>query len=241
MIELNLLPDVKLEYIKAQRSQRLVFAAAFLATAVSVGLLILLLSFGAFQKKHLGDLTTDIKGNVKKLQAKPDIDKILTVQNQLDSLTGLHAGKPATSRLLDYFNQITPVQVSIANLKIDFTTQVMTISGTSDSLKNVNIYVDTLKFTKFSVADDQDSGSCANGDSKHPLCNVVLTNFSLTSDDKKATQTASYTIDLAYNPTIFDITKQVTLSVPQQVTTRSQLASPNDLFQAAPEIKKGSN
>jgi hypothetical protein len=238
MIELNLLPDVKLEYIKAQRSQRLVFGVAFLATAVSVGLLILLFSFGAFQKKHISDLTTDINSHVKELKGKPQIDKILTVQNQLNSLTGLHAAKPAASSLLSYFNQITPVQVSIGNLKVDFVGQTMTISGTTDALKNINTYVDTLKFTKFSEVGDDGS---ASGDSALAFSNVVLTNFSLTSDDKKATQTATYTIDLAYDPTIFDITKKVTLSVPQQVTTRSQLISSTDLFQAVPDTKKGSN
>ena len=74
MIQLNLLPDIKLEFIKAQRSRRLVFGVAFLSTAVAVGLLILLLGIGALQKKHINDLSRDITANSSELAKQPQID-----------------------------------------------------------------------------------------------------------------------------------------------------------------------
>jgi Tfp pilus assembly protein PilN len=226
MIQLNLLPDVKLLYIKAQRQRRLVISVAVVATTGSVVLLLLLLSVGGLQKKHLSDLTKDITKENSQLQNKPSINKILTVQNQLQSLTALHDTKPAAARLFDYLNQVTPASVSITTFNVDFTQNTATITGTSDSLSNVNKYVDTLKIITFSDT---------SGDKAQPaFSNVVLSSFGLNTGAKDASQAASYTITLAYDKTIFDITKQVTLTVPSAATTRSQVTQPSDLFKTTP-------
>lgn len=231
MIQLNLLPDVKMEYIKAQKARRLVFSVSILVTAVSIVLLLLLLSVDGLQKKHLGDLTDDIGTSSKKLQKEPNINRILTVQNQLQSLGTLHSEKPAAPRLFDYLNSLTPANVSISDLKIDFTQQTVSITGTSASLSNVNKYIDTLKFTTYTT--DNDS-------TKTPaFSNVVLTSFSLNTDSEDPSQAATYTISASYDKNIFDITQNVKLSVPNLVTTRSQIDQPTDLFKAAPAPSKG--
>jgi Tfp pilus assembly protein PilN len=225
MIELNLLPDVKLEYLKAQRSRRMAISISIIAAGAAIVMLVLILLANGIQKKHLSDLSQDIVSKSKSLQSQPDIDKILTVQNQLQSLTGLHAAKPAVSRLFGYLNSVTPSSVSINSLNLDFTQQTATITGNTDSLATVNKYVDTLKFTTFS--DDSNPGTKAPA-----FSNVVLTGFALSADNKS--KTASYVINLKYDPAIFNITKNVKLAVPQLTTTRASLESPTDLFQAAP-------
>ena len=73
MIQFNLLPDVKLDYIKAQRSRRLVVVVSVVVSLASVALLVLLLSVAALQKKHLSDLSSDITSKSATLQKKPDI------------------------------------------------------------------------------------------------------------------------------------------------------------------------
>jgi Tfp pilus assembly protein PilN len=233
MIQLNLLPDVKLEYIKAQRSRRLVFGVSILVTAASVALLLLLLSVDGLQKKHLNDLSNDISSESSQLQKKPNINKILTVQNQLQSLTALHAGKPAASRLFDYLNELTPANVNITDLKIDFTQQTANITGTADTLSNVNKYVDTLKFTTYTSGGDSTKTAA--------FSNIVLSTFSLNTGSQDPTQAANYTIDLSYDQNIFDITQNIKLVVPNLVTTRSQLDQPTDLFKAPPATNKGAH
>lgn len=227
MIQLNLLPDVKLDYLRAQRASRLVMAVAVLTSAASIVLLASLLVVGGFQKKYLGDLNRDISKETAQLKAKPDINKILTVQNQLGSLTALHDGKPATTRLFGYLNQITPTDSGIASLKIDFVTYAITIDGGSDSLSSVNKYVDTLKYTKYSV-DKSDTFAPA-------FSSVVLKSFGLNSESSANTRPASFSITLTYDPVIFDIAKNVELHVPSQVTTRASLEKAADLFQSAPK------
>jgi len=230
MIQLNLLPDVKLEYIKAQRSRRLVLSVSVLVALASVALLVLLLGVSGLQKKHLSDLNDDIQTQTSKLQHEPQINKMLTVQNQLQSLTALHANMPAVSRLFEFLNEVTPSTANVTDFNVDFTKQTMTITGTADSLSSVNKYVDTLKFTTFTTSDN---------DSAQPaFSNVVLSNFSVNTSSHDSNQAANYTITLAYNPIIFDITQNVKLAVPNLVTTRSQV-NPGDLFKAAPAAPKG--
>lgn len=224
MIQLNLLPDVKQEYIHAQQSRRLVFTISAIAVAASVGLLLLLISVGALQKKHINDLTKDIATQSRQLQNKPQITKILTVQNQLQSLTALHDSKPAASRLFEYLNQVTPAQVNITSFTIDFTQNTVTITGTADSLGSVNKYIDGLKYITYTT--DENS-------TKQPaFSNVVLTSFGLNKGSKDSSQAASYTITMSYDTTIFDVTKKVKISIPNVTTTRAQLDSPTDLFRA---------
>lgn len=230
-MQLNLLPAVKMEYIKAQRARRLVLTMSVLVTVASVALLLLLLSVEGLQKKHLNDLSKDIASESSKLQHEPQIDKMLTVQNQLGSLTGLHASEPSAAQVFNYLNQVTPANVSITDFNIDFTKQTAIITGTSSNLANVNQYVDTLKHASFTTS--------GNSTSQPAFSNVVLTSFSLNTDSGNAGQAANYTISLSYDRTIFDVTKNVKLSVPNVTTTRLDVTQPTDLFQAAPPPKKG--
>lgn len=225
MIQMNLLPDVKMEYLKAERSRRLVITISTLVIIASVGLLVLLLFFGAVQKKNLADLNNDIRTETSKLKEQPGISKVLTVQNQLSALTRLHDSKPASDRVFGFLNQVTPVQASINSFIIDFTTNEITITGTADSLSSVNKFIDTLKLTKYS---DQ-------GNNKKAFSDVVLTSFSVNGGSTQANQQITYSVKLKYSPDIFGNTKAIKLNVPAQSSTRSQLDSGGDLFQTAPQ------
>ena len=219
MIQFNLLPDIKLEYIKTKRTKRLVSLIAGGITVFSVGLMVLLFfAVNVLQKQHLNNLTEDIKKDSNTLQETPELDKILTVQNQLNSLPALHAQKPAATRLANYIRQTTPAQASIAKLDVDFVGFTMTFTGSADSLATINKFVDTLKFTTYK--EGENTGSA--------FTDVVLSNFSLQAGK------ASYTINLKYNPTIFDASKEVQLIVPNIITTRSTTERPEALFQPLP-------
>lgn len=218
MVQFNLLPSVKLEYIKAIRTKRLVTTIAIVAAGAALGVLVLLyVNVNIIQKRHITNLTKDINTKVSELEAIDDIDKVLTVQNQLTSLTPLHEQKPATERILPYLSKLTPQSASISQTTVDFTTNTTSITGTADNLVTVNKFIDTLKFTKYKVGQD--------GPETPAFTEVVLTTFSVTSDE------ATYQIDFKFDPVIFDNTKQVELVVPSIISTRSQTEKPSDLFQ----------
>lgn len=225
MIQLNLLPDVKLEYIKAQRSRRLVLSVSVIVSLIAVALLVVLFSYDLLQKKHISDLSKDINNESSQLQNEPNINDILTVQNQLASLSQLHAQKPSASSTFNYLNELTPVNVDITDFTVDFTKQTFVITGTANALSDVNQYVDTLKLTTYTTNQ--------NSTPTKAFSNVVLTNFGLTSTSTGG-KPASYTISLSYDPNIFNITYQVTLSVPSTTTTRLETQQPTDLFAPVP-------
>jgi hypothetical protein len=92
----------------------------------------------------------------------------------------------------------------------------MTITGSAGNLDTVNTFTDGLKFTKFTVDDGKDK--------QDAFSEVVLTTFSRTLNS------ATYTIDLKFDPVIFSNTQKVNLLVPNMVTTRSIIEQPKELF-----------
>lgn len=228
MIQFNLLPDVKLDYIKAKNLKRTVLVISGLAAASAAAIFILLfLTVNVFQKTHLGNLDSDIKDKSTQLKNTKDLDKVLTVQNQLTSLPALHSQKPVTSRLFGYLTQLVPAQVSVGKFDIDFTLKSMNVTGTTDSLGTVNKFVDTLKFTTFTY----DPGDGQKKEIK-PFTGVVLSTFSRTEKD------ATYGIKLTFDQAIFDSANNGTLSVPKIISTRSETEKPTDLFKDLPVQKK---
>lgn len=219
MLQLNLLPDVKVEYLKSRRMRGLVMSISLLLIVGSVIAVLLVGSYAyGVQKKQLSDLNKSIQDNVAQLNGIDNLDQILTVQNQLTTLDSLHSAKPAMSRLYVFLPQITPTDVQVSNLDVDFSTSTMHIQGTARTVEAVNQYVDTIKFTTFTTQEDTENA-------KKAFSSVVLTKIGVTAKG------ADYTIDFSFDPQIFDINTQgVTLTVPKITTTRSQLTVPDALF-----------
>ncbi|HEY1835613.1 MAG TPA: hypothetical protein VGG13_02205 [Candidatus Saccharimonadales bacterium] len=230
MIQFNLLPDVKLQYLKVRRTQRLVVSASTLLILASLFVFVLLIgTVDVFQKKNLNDLNHDISNYTSQLQNTPNLNKILTVQNQLQVLTSLHNQKPAASRLFGYIKQLTPANATISQLNIGFAQSsaadqtddsqsgpnTISITGAANSLDVVNKFADTLKYTTYKKVD----GSSANAFSA-----VVLSQFSL------STSGATYTITANFDPAIFDSANNTSLTVPNIISTRSVTEQPTDLF-----------
>ena len=221
MIQFNLLPDVKIQYLKARRQEQLVITISTLATIAGIAILVILLGivYGV-QKKNLSDLNKDIKSNSQELQSTPNLNKILTVQNQLKALPGLHDQKAVATRLGGFLSQVTPSAVNISKLNVDYAQNQIIISGGADTLDTVNTFADTLKFTTYTLKDSGASGKSA-------FSNVVLTTF---SRDKKG---ATYTITAKFDPAIFSEESDVALNVPNIISTRSAVEKPTVLFQGS--------
>jgi len=219
IIQLNLLPDIKLDYIKTRRTKRMVTLIATGVAAVSLGLLILLfVVVNVLQKQHISNLTDDIKADSAKLESTPDLNKILTIQNQLNALPQLHNTKPQTTRLFAYLKQLVPNDVTISQLDLDYGTGTMIFTGSTENIEDINRFADTLKFTTYRNAATADAPAKA-------FTSVVLTSFARNDEG------SNYQITAKFDPAIFDTTKQIEFIVPKTVTTRSQTEKPAALFE----------
>lgn len=220
MIQFNLLPDIKQQYMKAQRQKHMVVFISTLSMIIAVAIfVVLLLVTQLWQKKSISDLNGDIKKYSSELSSTDDFSKILTVQNQLTSLPALHDKKAVASRLSGYMTQLTPAKANVSKLDVDFAQNTISISGSADSLATVNTYVDTLKFTTFSAAGDDTQKDSA-------FSSVVLSAFG------KNSGATTYTITASFDPIIFSGEQEVILTVPQITSSRSATEQPTDLFQA---------
>lgn len=227
MIQFNLLPDVKYQYLKAKRLQHGMIGISVIAVAVCVLILIFLILFvDVFQKKHISDLTSDIKTNAAQIKSIDGLDQIITVQNQLETLPGLYEQNPQASRIFNYITQLTPPQVSIGDLSLDFTANTITIKGSAPALDNVNAFTDTLKAATY---DDQVSGATG----------VAAFNGVTMSSYGRTTQGASYTIDANFDGDLFKSDETIVLHVPK-TNNLPKVPSANDgsLFKALPKTQQ---
>lgn len=211
MTQFNLLPDVKLEYVRTQRTKHFLTFVSVVVSAVSITILVTAFTtVDVIQKKSLHDENNDIARYSEQLKAVPNLNQILTVQNQLNTLTSLHEKKPVTSRLFTYISQVTPAQASLNELNVDFSANTLTIGGKAPSLDVVSAFTDALKTTEYSVAA---SNSTPSSSGTHAFSSVVLSSFG--RDQTGAT----FTITCGFDPTIFNSDDTVTLTVPANASS----------------------
>lgn len=228
MIQFNLLPDVKIEYIKAQRSKRTIMMASVLAAGSTLLLFVLLFTMVNFaQKSHMKNLDSDIASKKKTLSSKQDLGKILTIQNQLNGLTDLHKKKPVTSRVFGYVQQLTPQNVSVSTFTVNYKDKTVKIEGAADSLASVNTFTDTLKFTNFVTEQTDSDGKVTTSTPALAFSDVVLSSFSVGKAGAQVkAKPAGFTITLKFKQEIFSGDKVAKLQIGNKITTRSETEKP---------------
>lgn len=149
MIQLNLLPDIKREFIRAQKIRNKVISLAILLmVGVVGGLVVLLLFVSGAQRFHQKLLDDQIGTKSRELSSQQDLDKYLTIQNQLDALPQLHSEKGSYSRLFDYLVRLNPAppdNVRISKLTMDATGKTLLLEGFATNYRSLNIFQKTLE------------------------------------------------------------------------------------------------
>lgn len=232
MIELNLLPDVKKEFIKAQRTRNAVISFSIVATIAAGVLTTLLLSYVyVAQPLIIGAQTKAIKESEQKLKDIPEIDKYLTVQNQLSNLDSLHAERYAYSRAFGYLQQLNPAapnNVAISAVIFDKELKTLEINGVTRNFQALDVFQDTLENAQLTYTSDgqvstvrlfdkvvlEEAGLSSSGD-------VPLTNFKFL---------------LAYPDEAFqNSSKDVKITVPSMITSDADRNAPKEIFGTTPQ------
>ena len=226
MIQLNLLPEVKIAYLRAQQTKRFfVFTSMIVGGgAIAVVALMALFVYGV-QGRHSANLDANIKSNLANLQGKENLSQILTVQNQLDTLEGLHDQKPIVSRLFDYFIVLIPDEVSLNDVELQFTDAgdvVIEMNGTGDEFKSINQFADSLKNAQYTSVETTAPESAFRS--------VTLDTIG------RSDENTIFTIQAEVEPRIFDAREtDITLSVPDIISSPSVTERPGQLFEQQQE------
>lgn len=224
MIQLNLLPDIKLDYVKAQKQKKLYITIAAITSVLALAATGLMAFYVfAIQSVHSDNLEKDIAENVKTLQSKEDLPEILTVQNQLNVLPELHDNRPIVSRVTSYLTILTPEDVQLESLEISYPNTslsdeydtgdgVFEITGSAKDAKEINKFIDSMKFAIFKSKDNADINAF----------NVVELNSSSKDGDR-----TEFTITAQFNNIIFaSSTEDIKLEVPSIESTQSSTERP---------------
>lgn len=188
-VQFNLLPEFKLRELKDQQTSRQITTIAILVSAATLALFVILfVGVNLLQKSQLSGVDKDVQTANARLKEIEQLDRILTVQNQLTTLSDLHAKKHISSRLFSYLTQVTPPNAQVSGLSLDLLENNLQIDGTADSQTMVNSFIDTLKFTTYGV------GSQGNS----PAFNsVTLSSFSI------SLTSVTFTLEMKFDPQLF--------------------------------------
>lgn len=186
MISINLLPDIKKDLLRVRRERNLVVTVSVIAVGVSVGILLVL---GA----TLGGMTvakmateSSIESNEKKIDdaiKNDQLNRYLTIQNQLSQIDGLKGGQQIYSRLMDYLVALNPAAPNNATLQNVILSSsgassssssssadgiTVTLEGSTADFASLNVYKNTLINAQISYEeesdDDADTDSSSNQD-----------------------------------------------------------------------------
>lgn len=242
MIELNLVPDVKQELLKAQRVRNAVISVTILVGIVSVGI-VALLAFYLFGVQTVRGALADnaIKDRAAELQEIDDLSNTLTIQNQLSKLSVMHDSKNITSRvfaILTAINPQAPNDVVISSAKLDAETKTVTIDGqATNGYEAAELFKKTILSTKMTYQD-------ADGAKQ----SIKLTEDVATSDisygeDATGKKVLRFTMSFVYPEEIFArSSKEAVIERPdRQNVTDSYLRIPQSLFSERAGDSEGEN
>jgi hypothetical protein len=241
MIEINLVPDVKQELIKAKRVQTLVISGAVLVgvAAIVIVVLLALYSFGV-QTLRSNAAESDITKKSQDLSNVSDLANTLTIQHQLTALTALHDNKNLDSRFFDLLAAINPDQpnsVTFSSTHIDADSKTIRLEGQA---ANGYTAADVLKKTIIGTTLNYK----VNGESKSTqlTSDVSMSDLSY-GEDATGSKVLRFTMQFVYDSAFFSRTSEnaTILRPDRQNATDSFLRLPESLFSDRAATQGGGN
>jgi hypothetical protein len=230
MIEINLVPDVKQELLKAQRVRISVISMAIIIGLVAAGIVVAL-AMWVFAVQTARDLISDntIKSESQKLSSVEDISHTLTIQNQLSKLPEMHNAKHIDSRIFDVLSTINPPapnNVSITKLTLDSAESTITIEAqAANGYPALEVFKKTIEATKFEYNKDGEKQSVA-------LASSMNDSDRSYGEDAAGAKVLRFTLRFTYPTELFSRTAQnATVVAPTKTNvTDSFLGVPQSLF-----------
>ena len=230
MIEINLVPDVKQELIRARHVRTVVVSSAVTIGLVALGIVILLAiyTFG-IQTVRASMADEAIKTKSKELSGITDLANTLTIQHQLSRLSELYDQTNVDSRFFDLLAAINPPapnQVSFSLARIDAETKTIRLEGqATNGYAAADVLKKTILGTSLSYKNDNETKTA-------PLTSEVSTTDLSYGEDSTGKKVLRFTLTFVYDDSFFARSSQnaVILQPDRQNATDSFLRLPESLF-----------
>lgn len=231
MIEVNLIPEVKLELLRTRRRQRLVISGSVVLAIASVAI-VTLLSVYAFGVQTVANSLADnsVNEQAKKLESITDLSQSLTLQAQLSKLNEVENGKLITSRLFDVLTVAIPEganEVKISKLSFNSEENIIEIEAeAANGYEAMEVFKKTLAQTTFHYDVD---GTAADPVS---VAYDISEGERSYGEDNQGNRILRFTLSFSYPDELFDATLSGTKVVApsKQRATDSTQGIPAGLF-----------
>ena len=173
MINVNLIPDSKLAGIKAKRSKQAVQSLSMIVIIASVALPVVLFIFDFALTKAIDSKQNKIDDLVTKFETEEDVQRILTVQNQLNALPEAEANSFKMTNLLSVIDHSTPKNVGllgISTLNVDGT---FAFQANAESIQAANEFIDTLDSIEIVAVNESGDSSESISPFESPITNSL--------------------------------------------------------------------
>lgn len=203
MIELNLLPDVKQELIKAQRVRNAVVSVSIMASiiaATAAGILAAYV-YGAqpLIKQNNGAEITKQHAELMKIE---DLKGAVTVQKQLQVLSDQHKSKNISSRMFDILSAINPQGtnlISYRSVELNTIEKKITIEAVAtNGYSALEAFKKTILATKFEYKNGDDTEF-----TKVNLTEKVADGDRSLSEDESRLKVLRFTVSFVYDDALF--------------------------------------
>ncbi len=258
MIQINLVPDVKQDLIRAKRNRNFIISISIIVMAVSVGVVALLgviVGVQLVDKKLAADKITQLD---KEFQGIDDVQKIVTIQNQLKSIQSTHDNKNMTSRIFALLQEAsakdTTNSVSFNSFNIDTSGNIITmvVQTNRSGFDAADVFKKNIEGMKMYYV-EADKDAPVNEFKSEPLTqhedekdvviasNVEISNLSY-SNNESSVKTVNFRLTFEYDPLLFDSKIDVLRirGIGRGNVTDSYQRLPQSLFEASPEQAKES-
>jgi hypothetical protein len=225
MIEINLLPEVKKEFVRTQRTKRAIISGIVLTSIASIALVGILAFYTFVGLPTLQNgADKEIDSLAKSLQSDKNLTRNLTLQNQLAVLPDLHAQKGDFTPLFDIMKSLNPAapnNVTITKLTIDAVSNTLIIEAKTKDYNGIGVFRDTIKSAKIAYTLRASDGETEKKKDIPLFTDVIFTNVGLGSSDS-GQQIASFTVNATYDIDTFSVqASERKVTVPKQKTSPS--------------------
>lgn len=154
--EINLVPDVKGEMIKALKLRNFIFFLCIVVAAASIGVTLFFFSIAAGQDAVVNGKKDTLNEMSKKIGEYSDLSDFLTIRNQLGNLSTISENKKQVSRLFGVLSAIIPtgadtITISTLNLSFEEDDPTITIEAQANAGKEPYIDYNVLDSFKKSM------------------------------------------------------------------------------------------
>lgn len=134
--EINLVPEVKAQMIKAQKVRNLVLYICIVVSVVSVGAVLILFGVKSGQDIAMSNQDKKLAVMSAKLMGYEELGDLVTIQSQLEKLSEISANKTVLSRVFGALGVMLPAgedSVQLSELRIDLDNNLIRMEGQADA------------------------------------------------------------------------------------------------------------